>query len=154
MARPTKVCCACGRARLLSSYNKHAHHKDGLNSKCRECERKYRKQNPHIGYGKSDRYYRARKQRDYTHWNLEWHELVWSEMQDQCRRLEKITGTPYHVDHEIPLQGKTVSGLHVWNNWRILPGAENMSKRNKWTNTETGPEGPVPIIAHYRAYAP
>ena len=44
----------------------------------------------------------------------------------------KITGTIWHVDHIIPLQGKNVSGLHVPANLRAIPGAENIRKRNSY----------------------
>lgn len=47
--------------------------------------------------------------------------------------LMRRCGIDCHVDHIVPLQGDVVSGLHVETNLQILPGAENIRKRNKWT---------------------
>lgn len=53
-------------------------------------------------------------------------------MYAEARRLTRETGSPHHVDHVIPLQGEFVSGLHVENNLQILPGVENIRKKNRF----------------------
>ena len=43
-----------------------------------------------------------------------------------------LLGFKWHVDHIIPLRGRSVSGLHVPQNLRVIPGIENMRKTNKY----------------------
>lgn len=53
------------------------------------------------------------------------------EVYSQAIRLTKKTGVKHVVDHIYPLQGVTVSGLHVRGNLWVIPAAANSKKRNR-----------------------
>lgn len=75
--------------------------------------------------------YRAAKTNRTPHWLTE---IDLFEM--QCiyiyRTALQSIGLKYEVDHIIPLQGKTVSGLHIPENLRVIPTELNRIKNNKY----------------------
>lgn len=52
-----------------------------------------------------------------------------------AKAMTEATGVQHHVDHEIPLMGKLVSGLHVLANLQVITADENFKKHNTWTPT-------------------
>jgi hypothetical protein len=76
---------------------------------------------------------RAAKLSRTPNWLTEYDLFVMKEMYCHAQDLTSATGIEYHVDHEFPLQGDIVSGLHVPTNLQIITALENLSKNNSYT---------------------
>ena len=98
--------------------------------KNRARSRKHAKDNPEQ-YAVRAAKYRARKLKATPIWGSELTTLVIAEAFNVAKRREVITGFKWHVDHVVPLKGKLVSGLHVWNNIQVIPAIENQRKYNR-----------------------
>jgi hypothetical protein len=91
----------------------------------------YRAENPHVQTAARAKY-RATKLKATPPWLSDEHRKAIKALYNRAAYLTRTTGTPHHVDHEVPLQGGTVCGLHVPWNLRVLPGVENIRRPRLW----------------------
>jgi hypothetical protein len=54
--------------------------------------------------------------------------LASAEANDLARRRTALTGEPWELDHRVPLQGESVSGLHNPFNFNVIPRRVNRRK--------------------------
>jgi hypothetical protein len=64
-------------------------------------------------------------------WLTKEHYDQMKEVYNMAKKLSKQHGIVHEVDHIVPLQGDTVSGLHVPWNLQILEAGANIRKKNK-----------------------
>jgi hypothetical protein len=72
---------------------------------------------------------RAREKQATPKWLTPWQKMRTKMMYERCELMNEQAGyVKYHVDHEVPLDGKLVCGLHVYWNLVIKLAAENLTK--------------------------
>jgi hypothetical protein len=76
--------------------------------------------------------YRAAKLRACPAWLTEEHRKEIQRIYQQAREQSEREGVLYEVDHEIPLRGKTVRGLHVPWNLRVVTKTFNNRRPRIW----------------------
>lgn len=144
-----KRCSKCGQDKPRSDFYLHPTMKDGLFSACKTCQNEKQKK-----YYEKNKDERTAYQRDWNKRNKEYYVLRKKDRKSRYNnknltkedrryikgmyRLAKfygwITGSPWHVDHIVPLKGKTVCGLHVPSNLELVPAVYNQKKGNKFSD--------------------
>lgn len=153
---PTKICDCCGitfilkqnhpRYRFCSSSCKHKwrHSQEDYKIKERLEKKLARERNPEKFKEKDRQQYQKYKSRYFANnakrryycrsqkdlWDAELTSFVFIEACDLRQLRNEATGIEWHIDHIVPLFGKNVCGLHVWNNFAVIPKVENLRKGN------------------------
>ena len=99
-----------------------------------EANKMWRRSNPDLVRA-LDSAKRAKRKSRAAEWDKELTAFVTLEASALAGLRSSVLGGEWHVDHVLPLQGRGVCGLHVWNNLAVVPAAFNLAKGNKF-----GPE--------------
>lgn len=139
-----KTCSTCKETKPYTEFYKCNRYKDNYFGQCKFCINEKRKQRKDRINEKQREYYRKNKQYYITKgylrakgvqkakpaWLTEEHKFMLEEIYDLRRLRTELTGVEHHVDHIVPLKGKTCCGLHVPWNLQVIPASENLSKSN------------------------
>ena len=97
----------------------------------KEKHREYRKSNL-VSNAIRQANYRSKKAERTPKWDQELTQFVVEEAHHLRGMRDTMFSFKWDVDHVIPLRGKLVSGLHVWNNLQVIPASTNRSKNNNY----------------------
>lgn len=74
---------------------------------------------------------RLKKKNAYPSWITKEQDKQIKEFYKKAALISEATGVQHHVDHIVPISGKTVSGLHVPWNLQVISAFENRTKTYK-----------------------
>ena len=123
--------------RMLAWQKEYANRPDRI-EKTRELCRAYKAANKHVAkteYEKNKPAYFervARRRATKKQATPAWADIEAIREYYRAARAFRKYGYDFHVDHIVPLKSPLVSGLHTEANLRLLPGAENRSKHNRF----------------------
>ena len=137
-----KTCRKCGSTQFVSvkrfNYKKNEHY---YTSKCKPCALLYQKKSKVVSnWQKANKEHLREYQKGYYNFkarngiNAKRLRQRTPKNEDKKVIAEFYSNCPngYEVDHIIPLNGKTISGLHTIDNLQYLPASLNRSKSNKY----------------------
>lgn len=128
-----KLCTKCGKRKFPEQFPPSTVSSDGRRPRCNVCHdedsNKWRKTELGAKYRRMmSRTYEHRIRQAMPKWvDREALKAVYME----AVLKQEAEGVPYEVDHEVPIRGRNVSGLHVPWNLKIITAVENARKGNK-----------------------
>jgi hypothetical protein len=153
----SKICSVCHVDKPFLEYYKQPHGKFGFTSRCKPCHQasnrrwasknkvkinqlanKNRNKNPERAriacrkWRLKNKPYDAMRQQERR--AMQRNQMPSWANREKIKAIYEHCPQGYHVDHIVPLRGKTVSGLHVETNLQYLPALENIRKKNYYAD--------------------
>jgi len=134
-----KNCTKCDITKPPLDFYKDKRTSSGLSSWCKSCNKTHHKSTQrHQEWLKNPENklkYRSYNQGRWNANNARWRAACasrsFADYTKDILEIYKNCPKGFHVDHIVPLKGKTVSGLHVPWNLQYLPAIDNIKKSNK-----------------------